>query len=80
MTTLSAKLNFSTKPESVSAISLFSRGRDLGYYYDNLCLYCANNNIDLSETDDADFDSAAQILYEFGSNDFSTDRFLFWID
>jgi len=85
---LADKLNFSSgkklplshcNPKS-RAIKLHNRNRDYGYYYDNLCLYCANNYIDVSNVTDFDLNSCADIMQDFGVNDISTDHYYFWID
>ncbi len=71
--------NFSRNQENERAVKLFSRNRDLSYYYDNLCLYCANNNIDLSGVSDDDFMALAEVMESYGVND-DPDHFFFWID
>ncbi len=79
MKTITDKLNFSQKQENYSAIKLHNRNRDIGYYFDNLCLYCDNNNIDLDKVSGDDFTVASEIMSDYGTNDISTDSFYFWI-
>jgi len=74
------KLNFSQNNAPERAIKLYSKNRDLGYYYDNLCLYCANNDIDLDNIPDSEFSAAADIMQMHGEKDMSIDTFYFWID
>ena len=78
--TFTETLNFSQKKDNDRAIKLYSRTRDFGYYYDNLCLYCANNDINITEISDADFSSAVEIMESHGARDLSTDHYFFWID
>ena len=74
------KLNFAdSQGNADSAIKLHTR-RDHGYYYDNLCLYCANNDIDPAKIPDDEFSAAAEIMEMIGSPDLSTDHYYFWID
>jgi hypothetical protein len=80
MISFAETLNFSTEKENPAAIKLHNRNRDIGYYYDNLSLYCANNDIDLSSVSDDDFMGAAEVMASFGSADTSTDYYFFWID
>jgi len=80
MKILSEKLNFSNNQDNDSAIKLHNRNRDIGYYFDNLCLYCANNDIDTDTISDDDFMACAEIMANHGSNDISTDLYYFWID
>jgi hypothetical protein len=79
MNELSVKLNFSTSDHPDHAIKLHNRNRDIGYYYDNLCLYCANNNIDPKQYENQ-FMAAAEVMSEYGTNDLSIDHYYFWID
>jgi hypothetical protein len=34
-------------------------------FYDNLCLYCSNNNIDLKDVSDDEFDACEELLQDF---------------
>ena len=80
MTNFTETLNFSSKQENSTAIKLHNRNRDFGYYYDNLCLYCANNNVSLVDISDSVFSAAAETMNDFGIADKSTDHYFFWID
>jgi hypothetical protein len=80
MANFTEKLNFSIKKEHPSAIRMHNRNRDFGYYYDNLCLYCANNDIDLQKINDDEFMAAANVMSDFGTKDLEIDHYFFWID
>lgn len=80
MTNFIEKLNFSRTKDNDDAIKLHNRNRDYGYYYDNLCLYCANNNIDPRKIDKAEFNGAVEVMEDHGTSDLSTDHYYFWID
>ena len=34
-------------------------------FYDNLCLYCSNNNIDLTNISEDEFDACEELLKDF---------------
>jgi len=72
--------NFSTSGANAPEYAqvLHGKNRDYGYYYDNLCLYCADNDINLSLTTDKDFDNHVRVISDFGNN--KMDKFYFWID
>jgi len=72
--------NFSTSKNNTPnrAQKLYGKNRDYGYYYDNLSLYCADNDINLSLTTDKDFDNHVRVISDFGNN--TIDKFYFWID
>jgi len=72
--------NFSTSKNNIPdrAQVLHGKNRDYGYYYDNLCLYCADNDINLSLTTDKDFDAHVEVISDYGKNEI--DEFYFWID
>ncbi len=76
----SQSLNFSQTKDNDSAFKLHSRNRDIGYYFENLCAYCANNDIDVKSITDSDFTSAADIMQAHGTDDLSIDYYFFWID
>jgi hypothetical protein len=76
----SQSLNFSGTKDNDSAIKLYNRNRDTGYYFENLCAYCANNDIDLNDIDNNDFCSAVDVMEAHGTNDLSIDHYFFWID
>ena len=80
MTTLTERLNFSQQTSNPSAIKLHNRNRGISYYYDNLCLYCADNDIDLGNVSDDEFMAAAEVMSGHGTLDLSTDHYFFWID
>ena len=80
MKTLTERLNFSDKAENGNAVKI-DRRRDVNYY-ETLCLYCANNDINLDAITDADFDSAGIALENHGKliRSENGDIFYFWID
>ncbi len=78
MTNFIASLNFSDRNESSSAIEI-KKWHDVNHY-ETLCLYCAENDIDLSDVSDNEFLNAVQVMAEHGQNDKSTDSYFFWID
>jgi len=73
------RLNFAEKGP-YHAMKLHNRNRDNGYYYDNLNLYCAINDIDPDTISDNEFSAAADVMEMFGTDDLSTDHYYFWID
>ena len=46
-------------------------------YYETLCLFCSENDIDLSNVSDADFSSHVTALAQFGY-DFTGPSSVFW--
>lgn len=80
MSTFTETLNFSSNSDASSAIELYANNRDFGYYYDNLCLYCANNNIDINLISDDEFDAAAEIMMDHGTAKPEIQSYFFWID
>ena len=76
--TLTSRLNFSDIRDSDNAIEISKWG--MSGFYETLCCYCADNNIDLTNISDSDFDSAVIIMSEYGQADKSTDCYYFWID
>jgi len=70
MKNFSERLNFSTNEKELENSVKINRNNDVNYY-DTLCLYCANNSINLENVSDDDFDAAVEILKNFGSNDAS---------
>jgi len=78
MKTLSEKLNFSSTKDNDSAIEI-SKWSNVNHY-DTLCMYCADNNIDLDSFNDEDFEGCSDIMADYGQADKSTDSYFFWID
>jgi len=78
METLSSRLNFSQEDLHSNAVKI-EKKRDINFY-ETLCLYCADNSIDLLTTSESDFSSASMILENYGRDDLSEDYFYFWID
>ena len=75
------RLNLTTnkKEAHADAIELDTR-RDIAYY-DTLCLYCAENNIDLSDISDDDFMQTSEAIEEYSkASRKAYDRIYFWID
>lgn len=75
---LSGMLNFSKIKDVERAVEI-NKKKDINYY-ETLCLYCADNDIDLKNVSDNEFDSAVEILSNYGLLDISFDLFFFWID
>ncbi len=48
--------------------------------FDNLCLYCSDNDVCLDSVSDDDFQACADLIGEYGQEDKSTSTFVFWID
>jgi len=78
MKTLVQRMNFSTHRNPGEAIEI-KKWHDVNHY-ETLCLYCANNDIDLKNIEDDDFFAASEIMQEHGQDDKSTDSYFFWID
>lgn len=80
MSSFTQKLNFSNKRRYDRAVKI-DRRRDVNYY-ETLCLYCANNDIDLEQVSDTDFDSAGIVFEEHGklARSIFGDVFYFWMD
>jgi hypothetical protein len=74
----SERLNFSDKKENVAAVKI-PKWSSVNYY-ETLCLYCAENGIDLSAVDDSDFEGCSELMAMHGQSDKSTDHYYFWID
>ena len=74
--TLTEKLNFTTD-KTQAPDNAFKLGK-VHPKYNNLCLYCAENDINLDDISDADFDSAAIAIENYQSS--VEDYFYFWID
>jgi len=74
------RFNFSMSESNVpeKAQKLYGKNRDYRYYYDNLCLYCANNNVDIEEITDETFDSLVKVISDYKKD--KIDTFYFWID
>jgi len=75
-----ANLNFSDTRKNDRSVKI-DRRKDINYY-ETLCLYCANNDIDLTEVDDDDFHSAGIALENYGKRGriANGDVFYFWFD
>jgi len=78
MTTFTETLNFSSTNQDDRAIEIkkFSGVN----HFDTLCLYCAENDIDVNSIDDAEFEAAADMMADHGQADKSADTYFFWID
>ena len=77
MKTLSNKLNFSDTPKD-GAIQI-KKWANVNFY-ETLCFYCSENNINVSDIDEDDFDGCSLIMADYGQADKSTDTYWFWID
>jgi len=78
MKKFSERLNFSTAKDNDSAIEI-KKWHDVNHY-ETLCLYCAENDIDISQVSDEDFMAASEVMAEHGQSDKGTDSYFFWID
>ena len=74
------RFNFSMSKDNVpeKAQKLYGKNRDYRYYYDNLCLYCANNNVDIGEITNETFDSLVKVILGYRKD--KIEEFYFWID
>jgi len=75
---LSKRLNFSDKQENDTAIKI-KKWHGVNHY-ETLCLYCADNDINIEEISDDDFYSCSVIMQEYGQEDKSIGHYYFWID
>ena len=64
------RLNFSVKPNELENGVKINRNNDINYF-ETLCLYCADYNIELKNVSDEDFDAAVEVLKNYGFNDSS---------
>ena len=71
------RLNFSSK-EHHNSIEI--KKWESVNHYERLCLYCAENNIDIKSVSEDDFGAASDLMADFGQSDKSTDSYYFWID
>lgn len=71
------RLNFSDTETADSV--LIKKWHDVNHY-ETLCLYCADNDIDISEVSESEFQSAAFLMQDHGQYDGSTDHYYFSID
>lgn len=78
MIKLTDKLNFSQTKDHESAVEI--KKGSLSNHFTALCTYCADNDINLDDVDDADFFACLHLLKEHGEYDVSTDSYFFWID
>jgi len=76
MSTLTERLNFSTTSTHDSAIVIDNR-KDVNFY-ETLCLYCSENNIDLKNIEDDDFNGAVYTMENYGIA--QRGEYNFWID
>ena len=77
MNTLAERLNFSdTKADGSIEVK---KWHDVNFY-ETLCLYCADNEIDLSSVSDDDFDGAVIVMEDYGQADKQNETYFFWID
>lgn len=78
MATLTEELNFADTQKVDRAVEINKRN-DVNFY-ETLCLYCANNDVNLEDVSDEEFEAASDTIENFGRNDMSKDVFYFWID
>jgi len=77
MATLAERLNFSDT--EVSGSVKVKKWHDVNFY-ETLCLYCSDNEVDLSSVSDDDFDGAVMTMEDHGQADKENDAYFFWID
>lgn len=82
MKTLTERLNLSMKDNLDNSMKLKLKSSGNSAYYDNLCLYCAENNIDLKNISDADFEACADAIETFAGqyDEYNQKVFYFSID
>lgn len=72
--TLFETMNFSTcQDKAPDRAIFFNKKKDINYY-ETLCFYCADNDIDLKNVSEDDFVLCVTTLENFPNN------FYFWID
>lgn len=76
--TLSERLNFSTREENEKCVKI--RKWHSINFYETLCLYCANNNINTDPISFDEFTGCVDILKSHGQADKSCDHYYFWIE
>lgn len=72
------RLKFSDKEENQRAIKI--RKWHNVAYYDTLCRYCADNDIDVNQISDEEFMSASEVMARHGQKNKKVDHYYFWID
>jgi hypothetical protein len=76
-----SKLNLTTDINSVPERAIVLDGRRDIAYYDTLCLYCAENDINLNSVDDNEFHSTADLIQEYSLNAaYEGKQTAFWMD
>ncbi len=78
MKTLAERLNFSFEDSTCDSI-VIDRAKDINYY-DTFCKYCADNDVNLDNVNDAEFDGAVGVFEDFASYCTGLTLFNFWID
>jgi len=78
MKSLAERINFSLKKEHESAIKV-NKWTDVAYY-ETLCKYVSDNEINVMLYSARDFDAAVEILETYGQYDKSVDYYYFWIN
>ena len=76
MARLAERLNFSKGVTSSTSIEIDNR-KDVNFY-ETLCLYCASNDISLSDVSHADFEGAVATMEDYNIVDRGI--YNFWID
>ncbi len=78
MKTLAERLNFSFENSTCDSI-VIDRAKDINYY-DTFCKYCADNDVNLDNVNDAEFDGAVEVFEDFASQRTEQTTFNLWID
>lgn len=76
------KIEYSTVKELAPARAVMIYPREYINYHDTLCLYCADNNIDLDDVDESELESHVRELSRFGLGFDPIDNkpFWFWVE
>lgn len=83
MKTLFEGLNFSQKDiENSSLNSILIKTKNDVNYFDTLCAYCSNNDIDIRRVSDVEFEECANAIenYSKAQRAIGIEKFFFWID
>lgn len=74
-------INYSTQKLTAPSNAVKINPKSDVNYFDTLCLFCADNDIDLSSVDDSEFESLVNELSRFGYDfDGPAKEFWFWVN
>ncbi len=77
MRTLTERMNFS-QVETANSIKV-KKFHDVNHS-ETICLYCAENDIEINHVNEIEFNAAVEVFEDYGQNDKSTESFHFSID